>query len=68
MKDVRGEFGGANGFVDANVGARWASRRLRVPRPTEEQDSKKHLSAFHSAESIRKRGKVRETRFPGEST
>ena len=26
-----------------------------------------HLSAFHSAESIREPGKVRETEFPGES-
>ena len=67
MKDVRGEFTGTNCFVDANIGARWAGRRLRVRRPAEEQDAKKHLSAFHRAESIREGGTVREIRFPGES-
>jgi hypothetical protein len=66
MKDVRGEFGGTNGFVEANVGVRSASRRFGVHQPTEEQASKKHLSAFHGAVSIRERGKVWETRFPGE--
>jgi len=37
MKDVRGEFGGTNGFVEANVGVRSAGRRFGVHQPTEEQ-------------------------------